>query len=60
MPRDADPRKTLYQELALEAPRITALADAPLDGAEAFSDSFNLSYWLGPASAASFQRGLRP
>ncbi len=48
MPRDDDPRKTRYQELALEAPRITALADAPLDGAKAFSDSFNLSYWLGP------------
>ncbi|MCP4659581.1 MAG: hypothetical protein GY856_29610 [bacterium] len=48
MPPDDDPRKTRYQELALEAPRITALADAPLDGDQAFSDSFNLSYWLGP------------
>ncbi len=43
-----DARKDLYDRLALEPPRITALADAPLAAGEAYRDSFNLAYWLGP------------
>jgi len=43
-----DPRIREHDELALAKPRLTIVSDAALSPEEAYRDSFNLDYLLGP------------
>lgn len=47
-PPEEDPRVAELEELALEPPLITVLSDQPLAREEAYRESFNLEYRVGP------------